>query len=218
MNENRLALGLCLRTTGLALVLATAGWTVTSRVIDLTQQSKTPEPATAAVCVGFGGIYDAPKPRPGTPNVSVRLVRVLQRKVGKTTTEAVEVEVTNRGDEDIFLPADPDERTALAPEHGGRKFVSIRVTAEGARPIIVAIGRAATNTARPVTVQLHTGESATYVVPFETYGVGLARANSAGAPLQLAGALSLWRIDSSKENCEIAVGDEVKSENSLAWR
>lgn len=186
--------------------------------VDLTIGPKTPETATGTVNASGGGLYDHRGPAPGTPTISVKLVRVTAYTEGKAAREAVEVEVTNRGDKEISVPVGTDPNSSLAPGQQDRQFLRLSVQSGSDSQAIVASARAATNRSHPESVVLHTGESVVFRLPFDQSGWGVARAKSAGSNPELRASVTLWRlVVRDGEDWNVQVGDAIKSENAV-WR
>jgi hypothetical protein len=187
--------------------------------VDLTVPPKTPPaPVATTVRVSGGRLYDHPGPAPGTPTISVRLVRLTTYTEGKATGDAVEIEVTNRGDREMSLPTGTDPYLSLAPGEEDRQYLKLTVQAGTDLQAIVASERATTNRAHPESVIVHVGERVVFRLPFAKTGSGVARAKSAGAHPELTASVSLWRVVvRDGEEWNVQVGDEIKSENTL-WQ
>ena len=210
------------KTSVTCFLLITASLVVSAQqvaFIDLTSSSKTPEPVTSTFRGSGGGLFDHRGSAPGTPPISVKLVRVTTYAEGKAMREALDVEVTNRGDKEMSLPAGTDYVSSLATGEPDRQYLSFTVRAGNDPRAIVASGRAATNGARPESVVLQVGESVVFRLPFDKFGLGVVRARSVGANLELAASVQLGRVVvRDGEDWNVQLGDAVKSENTLLWR
>ena len=189
--------------------------------VDLTAPPKTPERSTGTSRFAGGRIYDHPGPAPGTPTMSVKLVRVTTYTEGKATRDAVEVEVTNRGVKEMSVPVGKDYVSSLAAGEQDRQYLSFTVRAGNDPQATVASARAATNRAHPEVVVLHLGESVVFRLPFASSGSGVDRAKSINANLtkvELAASVSVWVVAPDGEDSNVQVGDAIQSENTLLWR
>jgi hypothetical protein len=186
--------------------------------VDLTIPPKTPETITSTVRASGGGLYDHGGPAPGTPTISVKLLRVTTYKEGQAARDAVEVEVTNRGAKEISVPVGADPNSSLAPGQQDRQYLWISVQSGDDLLATVASARAATSRAHAESIVLHNGESVVFRLPFDKSGWGVDRAKSAGESPELRASVTLWRVMvRDGEDWNVQVGDPIKSENAL-WR
>lgn len=187
--------------------------------VDLTRQPKVPEPAPGTVRVAGGRLFDHPGPSPGTLTIGVTVLRLTEYTEGKSSRQAVDVEVANRGDQEISVPIGKDPVSLLSAGAQDRQYLSFAVYAGGRTQGLLSTRVAATNGEHPAVVRIHHGECVIFRVPVDDSRADRVRLESRGASLELKVAVSLWQVvvhDAADWNEQ--VGDEINSENAINWR